>query len=520
MPRSNASFLGQLLGTSQKITASALDSSVSASLGGGVDSAAIIGIIDSDYVQTRAPSVDLSAINQSIIPNTNATYDIGSASYKIRDLYVSDNSLHIGENILSVNASKLLFNGEDVMDYASLTGAPTSFDGAYSSLTGTPTLFDGAYASLTGTPTLFNGAYSSLTGTPTLFDGAYSSLTGTPTSFDGAYSSLTGTPTILDSAAVAAIANQSIDIRAFNANAQGNTYGYTAGGIGAAYTPSYNVIDKFLFASNANATDVGNLTSVLWSASAQQSLTYGYISGGGTGNGTNPTGTNRVQSWPFASNANTVWTGAYITAMKHNVAGASSSTDGYIMAGFLNASTQHGVIEKFPFSTNASSAQTGLLTLARFAPGSNSSATRGYAVGGATSPGVSQNVIDKFPFAAGGNATDVGDLPTVNRNMASQNSGTHGYATGGGNRVTDMRKFSFATDGNATDVADLPAIIARAAGQSTGTDGYTSGGYTTSGPANVVTTNITKFSFATDANAVDYAQDLTVSRMLTSGTQY
>jgi hypothetical protein len=35
MPRSNASFLGQLLGTSQKITASALDSSVSASLGGG-----------------------------------------------------------------------------------------------------------------------------------------------------------------------------------------------------------------------------------------------------------------------------------------------------------------------------------------------------------------------------------------------------------------------------------------------------------------------------------------------------
>ena len=493
MPRSNASFLGQLLGTSQKITASALDDSVVASLsGGGVDSAAIIGIIDSDYVQTRAPSVDLSAINQSIIPNTNATYDIGSASYKIRDLYLSNNSLHIGENILSVNASKLLFNGEDVMDYASLTG----------------------------TPTLFDGAYSSLTGTPTLFDGAYSSLTGTPTSFDGAYSSLTGTPTILDSAAVAAIANQSIDIRAFNANAQGNTYGYTAGGVGASFTPQYNVIDKFLFASNANATDVGNLTSVLWNASAQQSLTYGYISGGGTAPGTNPTATNKIQSWPFASNANTVWTGAYITAMKHNVAGASSSTDGYIMAGYLNPSTQHGVIEKFPFSTNASSAQTGLLTLARFAPGSNSSATRGYAVGGATTPGVSQNVIDKFPFAAGGNATDVGDLPTVNRDMASQNSGTHGYATGGWPRRTDMRKFSFATDGNATDVADLPAIIGRSAGQSSGTDGYTSGGYTTSGPANVVTTNITKFSFATDANAVDYAQDLTVSRMLTSGTQY
>ena len=42
MPRSNASFLGQLLGTSQKITASALDDSVLAGLsGGGVDSAQV-----------------------------------------------------------------------------------------------------------------------------------------------------------------------------------------------------------------------------------------------------------------------------------------------------------------------------------------------------------------------------------------------------------------------------------------------------------------------------------------------
>jgi hypothetical protein len=33
-----------------------------------------------------------------IIPDTNDTYDIGSASYKIRDLYVSDNSLWVGDN--------------------------------------------------------------------------------------------------------------------------------------------------------------------------------------------------------------------------------------------------------------------------------------------------------------------------------------------------------------------------------------------------------------------------------------
>jgi hypothetical protein len=243
---------------------SAAVTSIASALGGGVDSAAITSMIDSAYVQARAPSVDLSAINQSIIPNTNATYDIGSASYKIRDLYLSNNSLHIGENILSVNANKLLFNGEDVMDYASLTGAPNILDSAeiialsppqdfaYASLTGAPTLFDGAYSSLTGTPnildsanvtTLITTAVDALVGgapaaldtlnelatqlnndsdaiaaiTNTLAlklniadvvaqDFAYASLTGTPTLFDGAYSSLTGTPTILDSAAVSAIA--------------------------------------------------------------------------------------------------------------------------------------------------------------------------------------------------------------------------------------------------------------------------------------------------------------------------
>ena len=44
MPRSNASFLGQLLGTSEKITASALDSSVIASLSEGIVTSDISGI--------------------------------------------------------------------------------------------------------------------------------------------------------------------------------------------------------------------------------------------------------------------------------------------------------------------------------------------------------------------------------------------------------------------------------------------------------------------------------------------
>ena len=66
MPRSNASFLGQLLGTSQKITASALDSSVLASLsgGGGVDSAQV-ALIVVDAINTNEAVGN--AIKQSAI---------------------------------------------------------------------------------------------------------------------------------------------------------------------------------------------------------------------------------------------------------------------------------------------------------------------------------------------------------------------------------------------------------------------------------------------------------------------
>ena len=43
-----------------------------------------------------------------IIPDTDATYDIGSASYKIRDLYLSDSSLHIGDVSISRTSANTL----------------------------------------------------------------------------------------------------------------------------------------------------------------------------------------------------------------------------------------------------------------------------------------------------------------------------------------------------------------------------------------------------------------------------
>ena len=33
-----------------------------------------------------------------ILPDTNSTYDIGSASFKIRDVYISDSTIHMGDD--------------------------------------------------------------------------------------------------------------------------------------------------------------------------------------------------------------------------------------------------------------------------------------------------------------------------------------------------------------------------------------------------------------------------------------
>lgn len=41
-----------------------------------------------------------------IIPNSNASFDIGNAEYKVRHLFLSDNSLQIGDTALSEDTLK------------------------------------------------------------------------------------------------------------------------------------------------------------------------------------------------------------------------------------------------------------------------------------------------------------------------------------------------------------------------------------------------------------------------------
>ena len=74
---------------------------------------------------------------------------------------------------------------------------------------------------------------------------------------------------------------------------QGSVSGYTSGGF---TTPFTNVIDKFPFSTDTNASDVGNLSQARAGVSGQSSSISGYSSGGDSG----PSFQNTIDKFPFS----------------------------------------------------------------------------------------------------------------------------------------------------------------------------------------------------------------------------
>jgi len=269
---------------------------------------------------------------------------------------------------------------------------------------------------------------------------------------------------------------------------QGSNYGYVSGanpGGGALDT-----IDKYPFTSDGNATDVGNLSVGRWQCAGQSSATHGYTSGGNTGPAlSGPVDT--IDKFPFSTDANATDVGN-LTAARTATSGQSSIPNGY---GYNTGGGN--VIEKFSFTSDGNATSVGNTLASREYAVGQSSTTHGYASG--NYPITTD--IDKFPFSSDGNSTDVGDLTVGRGGNFGQSSTTHGYTAGGYSPVGNddpIDKFSFATDGNATDVGDLTVGRQTGAGSSSTTHGYSAGGYGP-GTSNI----IDKFPFSTDANATD-----------------
>ena len=96
--------------------------------------------------------------------------------------------------------------------------------------------------------------------------------------------------------------------------ANSETYGYKMGGGIAPWTAHGDQIEKFAFASDGNASDVGNITVARYRVSGASSLTFGYCSGG-----RNPSYLDVIDKFAFASDGNSTDVGNLITATSAGV---------------------------------------------------------------------------------------------------------------------------------------------------------------------------------------------------------
>ena len=299
----------------------------------------------------------------------------------------------------------------------------------------------------------------------------------------------------------------------------GSSFGYATGGRSGPSSYS-NVIDKYSFTSDGNASDVGDIVSSSQGHTGHSSTTDGYAAGGFSP--AIPTyNYDDINKWPFSSDTNATDVASLPTGQRQGFS-ASSSTDAYISGG--NRTTPPGVtaaISKFPFSSESTNTSVGDITVARSLGAGHSSDSNGYTAGGVDTTPFSATVdtIDKFPFSSDTNASDVGDMTADFKQMAGISGCTHGYVAGGfgpvpagGPYLNVIEKFSFSADGNATDVGDLTESKSDTNGTSSTSNGYRHGG---SFPR---VNTIDKFPFSSDANATDVG-DLTQARGSTSAQQ-
>jgi hypothetical protein len=198
---------------------------------------------------------------------------------------------------------------------------------------------------------------------------------------------------------------------AYAAGTNNEFYGYKSGGRNhPGFPPSLNLIEKFNFSTEADTTDAGDLTRLVINPTGQSSETHGYSSGGQATSPEPNLSQTIIDKFPFAADANATDVGD-ILGYYLSACGQSSTTHGYLTGG-TNPFYQN-VIQKFSFSTDGNSTDVGDMTQVHAQSTGLSSTASGYRAGGSTgSSPAYYNSIDKFPFATDANGTDVGDLTT------------------------------------------------------------------------------------------------------------
>jgi len=248
------------------------------------------------------------------------------------------------------------------------------------------------------------------------------------------------------------------------------SHGYAIG----AY-PKINIIQKFSFSVDGNATDVGDLTQGRDAFSTGKSPTHAYAAGGSTFTPFSSY-TNVIDKFPFAVDANATDVGDTTISGHYWADGCSSSTHGYALAGSDPGapSNSYKGIEKYPFASDANSTDVGdLNSSASISASCSSSMTEGF-----VTPALQDKMI-KFSFATDAssefsvqqiNLSGSDDYDKHGKSKAGQSSHTHGYSSGGtwgspASNSDTIQKYSYTQgSGATTDVGNLIQTLSGGAG--------------------------------------------------------
>jgi hypothetical protein len=309
---------------------------------------------------------------------------------------------------------------------------------------------------------------------------------------------------------------------------QGSTYGYT-GAIGAPQAGGYTTkYEKYAFAGGSNSAVAGDLTVARTTfAGKASSAEHGYALGG-IAIGQPDAAKTVIDRFPFASDGDATDVGTLTVQTYDGVNGDVQTADaGYIGKAYGFPSAPGSAYYKYSFSSSISLASAGSFTASNYtnyhSSSGNSSTTHGYINAGNVYPSGGgwgpSSMIEKFPFASEGDTTDVGDLTAGRYRQVGLNSTTHGYTAGGMNPtvLNVIDKFPFASDGNATDVGDLLSTWRRGGGSSETTAGYIMGGQ--GAPYQNYISAIQSFPFASDGNATNTNDTLATGGLYTRGFQ-
>ena len=151
--------------------------------------------------------------------------------------------------------------------------------------------------------------------------------------------------------------------KAGSASANSQTHGYISGGLGVPTTPGdvRKRITKFPFAISAGtSTAVGNLTGNAAQTSGQSSSTHGYRAGGA--DPSPGAAVNIIDKFPFSTDTNATDVGD-LTYARQYLTGHSSTTHGYASGGIPGF---YNVIDKFPFSSDTNASDVGDLVSGRY----------------------------------------------------------------------------------------------------------------------------------------------------------